>query len=211
MAGSSITERLEGTVSVNGSLESRGKSGEQLVHNLKGGLDVQITNGRVYNVGAAGFFTNLLAFISVHQLIDGVMPDLRRNDFQYKSMTSKLSFQNGIMRIEEGILKSNAVNIVANGECTLTEKKMNLVLLISPLTTVDWIIERIPLVGNILQGTLVAIPVGVKGPVANPNVVPLSPKAVGSRLGGILKRTIKTPFRILSPLLKDKPSKDQGK
>ena len=76
-------------------------------------------------------------------------------------------------------------------------------LLVSPLTTVDWIVERIPIVGDILQGTLVAIPVGVKGPIANPTVVPLSPTAVGSRLGGILERTIKTPFRILSPLLKD--------
>ena len=213
MAGSSITERLEGTVSVDGHLESRGKSGEELIHHLKGGLDVQIADGRVYNVGAAGFFTNLLAFISVNQLIDGTMPDLRRNDFQYKSMTSKLSFRDGIMRIEEGVLKSNAVNIVASGDCSLTEKKLDLDLLISPLTTVDWIIERIPLIGNILQGTLVAIPVGVKGPVADPRVVPLSPAAVGSRLGGILKRTLNTPFRILSPLLKDKgqSSTDQGR
>jgi hypothetical protein len=213
LAGSSITERLEGTVSVDGHLESRGKSGEELIHNLKGGLDVQIADGRVYNVGAAGFFTNLLAFISVNQLIDGTMPDLRRNDFQFKSMTSKLSFQDRIMHIEEGVLKSNAVNIVANGDYGLTEKKLNLVLLISPLTTVDWIIERIPLVGNILQGTLVAIPVGVRGAVADPRVVPLSPAAVGSRLGGILKRTVKTPFRILSPLLKDedRSSTDQGR
>jgi hypothetical protein len=211
LAGASITERLEGAVSVNGSIESRGRSGDELKHNLKGDLDVQIADGRIYNVGAAGFFTNLLAFISVNQLIDGEIPDLRRSDFRYKSMTSKLSFQDGIMRIEEGVLKSNAVNIVGSGDYGLTEKKINLVLLVSPLTTVDWIVERIPLVGNILQGTLVAIPVGVKGPVADPRVVPLSPTAVGSRLGGILKRTLRTPFRILSPLLKEKPSKDQGR
>jgi uncharacterized protein YhdP len=202
---------LEGAVSVNGSIESRGRSGDELKHNLKGDLDVQIADGRIYNVGGAGFFTNLLAFISVNQLIDGEIPDLRRSDFRYKSMTSKLSFQDGIMRIEEGVLKSNAVNIVGSGDYGLTEKKMNLVLLVSPLTTVDWIVERIPLVGNILQGTLVAIPVGVKGPVADPRVVPLSPTAVGSRLGGILKRTLRTPFRILSPLVKEKPSKDQGR
>lgn len=204
-----ITERLEGTVNVHGRIESSGQSNDELVRNLKGGLDVQIDNGRMYNIGAAGFFTNLLAFISVHQLIDGEMPDLRRNDFKYKNLTSKLSFQEGIMHIEEGVLKSNAFNIVASGDYHLIDKEMNLVLLVSPLTTMDWIIERIPLVGNILQGTLVAVPVGVKGPAANPSVVPLSPKAVGSRLGGILKRTINTPFRILSPLLKDKPSKDQ--
>jgi hypothetical protein len=41
--------------------------------------------------------------------------------------------------------------------------------------------------------------------------VPLSPTAVGSRLGGILKRTLKTPFRILSPLFRDKSAADQEK
>jgi hypothetical protein len=210
LAGTSITERLEGTVSVDGSIESRGQSGEELAHNLEGRLDVQIADGRIYNVGAAGFFTNLLSFLSINQLIEGGMPDLRRNDFRYKSLTSKFLFKEGVVHIEEGVLRSNSVNIVASGEYGMAVKKMNLVLLVSPLTTVDWIIERIPLLGNILQGTLVAIPVGVKGPAANPTVVPLSPTAVGSRLGGILKRTLKTPFRILSPLLKDKP-KDQGR
>ena len=113
------------------------------------------------------------------------------------------------MHIEEGVLRSNSVNIVASGDYGMATKKINLVLLVSPLTTVDWIVERIPLLGNILQGTLVAIPVGVKGPAADPTVVPLSPTAVGSRLGGILKRTLKTPFRILSPLLEEKPSSDE--
>ena len=46
-----------------------------------------------------------------------------------------------------------------------------------------------------------AIPVGVKGPVADPTVVPLAPSAVGSRVGGILKRTIETPFRIIEPII----------
>ncbi len=208
LAGTPITERLEGTLSANGRMETHGRSGEELTRNLVGQLDLEISDGRVFNVGAAGFFTNLLSFISVNQLIEGSLPDLRKNDFQYKNLTSKLALKDGTLRIEEGVLKSNAVNIVGSGDYEVASKKLDMVLLVSPLTTVDWIIERIPLIGNILQGTLVAIPVGVKGSVVNPTVVPLSPSAVGSRLGGILERTIKTPFRILSPLLKDNPKSD---
>jgi uncharacterized protein involved in outer membrane biogenesis len=208
LAGTPITERLEGTLSANGRIETHGRSAEELTRNLAGQLDLEISDGRVFNVGAAGFFTNLLSFISVNQLIEGSLPDLRKNDFQYKSLTSKLALKDGMMRIEQGVLKSNAVNIVGNGDYELASKKLDMVLLVSPLTTVDWVIERLPLIGNILQGTLVAIPVGVKGPVVNPTVVPLSPDAVGSRLGGILERTIKTPFRILSPLLKDNSKSD---
>jgi AsmA-like C-terminal region len=209
LARTSITERLQGTVNVDGTIESHGRSAQEVFQNLAGRLDVQISDGGVHNVGAAGFFTNLLSFISVNQLIEGGLPDLRRDDFHYKSLRSKLTLKDSVLHIEEGALKSNSVNIVASGDYALATKKLNLVLLVSPLTTVDWIIERIPVLGNILQGTLVAVPVGVMGPVANPTVIPLSPAAVGSRLGGILKRTIKTPFRILSPLLKDKSTKDQ--
>jgi hypothetical protein len=211
LAQSSITERLEGTLQLEGSIKSHGTSGKEVMHNLEGQLDVEISDGKIYNVGAAGFFTNLLSFISVNQLIEGGLPDLRRNDFRYKSLTCNLKLKDSVLHIEEGALKSNSVNIVANGDYRMAAKKINMVLLVSPLTTVDWIIERIPLLGHILQGTLVAVPVGVKGPAVNPTVVPLSPTAVGSRLTEILKRTIKTPFRILSPLLKSKTPKDQGR
>jgi hypothetical protein len=57
---------------------------------------------------------------------------------------------------------------------------------------------------------LVAIPVRIKGPRTDPKVLPLSPTAVGKRLGGILKRTLKTPVRIIEPLLKDDPGQDPG-
>jgi hypothetical protein len=56
----------------------------------------------------------------------------------------------------------------------------------------------------------VAIPVSVKDRVANPAVAPLSPTGAGSSLSGIVGRTAKTPFRILSPFLKDNPQSDHG-
>ena len=208
LAGTPITERLEGVVKADGRISSRGETREALIRNLSGRVNVTISDGRVYNAGAAGFFTNLLSFISVNQLIRGGLPDLRKNDFRYKSLESKLSLKDGRLYIEEGVLKSNSVNIVANGDYAFSTKTLDLKLLVSPLTSVDWIIEHIPVVGHILQGTLVAVPVGVKGPLDNPTVVPLSPSAVGSRLGGILERTLKTPFRILSPLWKGNSKAD---
>jgi hypothetical protein len=114
-----------------------------------------------------------------------------------------VQFKDGFMLIKDGVLKSNSVNIVADGRYALDQNELDLVLLVSPLTSVDWVVEKIPILGNILQGTLIAIPVSVKGPGADPKVVPLSPSAVGSRLGGILKRTLNTPVRIIEPLLKD--------
>lgn len=197
------SENLMGLLNLNGRFTTQGGSREALLANLKGVLNLSVEKGRISNVGSAGVFTNLLSYLSVNQYVQGDLPDPRKDDFVYNRINSRCVFDNGVMRIEEGVLKSNAVNMVAEGRYDLLSKELDLVVLVSPLTTVDWIVEHIPIVGNILQGTLVAIPVRVKGPGADPDILPLSPKAVGARLGGILKRTFKAPVRIIEPLLKD--------
>jgi hypothetical protein len=57
--------------------------------------------------------------------------------------------------------------------------------------------------GHILQGTLIAIPVNIRGDISNPKVRALSPAAFGSRAMGILERTLKAPVRIVEPVLTD--------
>jgi hypothetical protein len=54
----------------------------------------------------------------------------------------------------------------------------------------------------------VASPVGVEGPFHDPRVIPLSPKAIGSRLVGILEEILKTPFQLIEPML---PSSNDDK
>jgi hypothetical protein len=76
-----------------------------------------------------------------------------------------------------------------------------MVVLVSPLTTVDWVVEHVPIIGTILQGTLVAVPVRVKGPAADPEILPMAPSAVGSRIVDIIERILKTPYRLVEPIL----------
>jgi hypothetical protein len=195
------TERYEGTIDVNGDLSTQGAGRDDLIANLRGVAEIRITDGRVYNIGAAGLLTNILSYLSIHQLLKGGAPDLTKNDFRYNSIETKLSLKKGLLQLEEGVLKSNAINLVAEGNYDVTADDLKLNVLVSPLTTLDWVIERIPIINRILKGTLVAVPVQVKGPVADPEVVPLSIEAMGSRVGGILKRALETPFKIIEPIL----------
>lgn len=203
LIGDQNSEKLLGTLNLNGNFSTRGRNRQALFTNLKGAVTFTVEKGRVSNIGSAGVFTNLLSYLSVNQYVQGDLPDPGTDDFSFKRMESRWVFENGSLHIEKGVLKSNSVNIVAEGQYDFLSKELDVVALVSPLTTVDWIVDRIPIVGHILQGTLVAIPVRIKGPQTDPKVLPLSPTAVGKRLGGILKRTLKTPVRIIEPLLKD--------
>lgn len=195
------TERYEGLIDVKGEVRTQGRSRDDLIANLKGHAEIRINDGRVYNIGAAGFLTNVLSYLSINQLIKGGAPDLSKNDFHYNSIETKLSIKDGMLQVEEGVLKSNSINLVAEGNYDVGADDLKLNVLVSPLTSLDWIIERLPIINRILKGTLVAVPVRVKGPATDPKVLPLSIEAMGSRIVGILKRTLETPFKIVEPIL----------
>ncbi|MCJ8500147.1 AsmA-like C-terminal domain-containing protein [Desulfatitalea alkaliphila] len=201
LSGAPSTERLEGTYDVDGRLTSRGATIAALRENLRGPVEVTISEGRVYNIGEAGFFTNILSFLKLNNLVRGQIPDMRERDFRYHRLHLRMQSRGERLVIEEADMLADAFNMVGEGTVALDTRQLDLTVLVSPLTTLDSLIRYLPIVGNILQGTLVAIPMGVDGPIANPRVVPLSPRSVGGRLLGILERTLKTPFRLIEPVL----------
>ena len=86
---------------------------------------------------------------------------------------------------------------------------MDVVVLVAPFSTLNWIIRHIPIVSNIMGGTLISIPVRVSGDLTNPDVTFLSPKAVGSRILNIFENIIKLPADIISPLLRKEREKQK--
>ncbi|KJS30629.1 MAG: hypothetical protein VR64_15565 [Desulfatitalea sp. BRH_c12] len=206
LIGGDSTERIEGTYAIDGRLTTHGTDAEALTRNLQGMVHFDAVDGRVFNAGEVGLFTNLLSFLHVNNLIKRDLPNLSERDYQFNRIRLDLRFQGGRAELQEAQIDSHGLNMVGEGDIDLLNRRLNLSVLVSPLTTLDSIIRYIPLVGNILKGTLVAIPVGVRGPLANPRVTPLSPKAVGQRLLGIMERTLKTPFRLIEPIL---PSQEE--
>ena len=176
LTGDLSTERLEGTAEIKGNLTSRGQNQEELLHHLQGLVQVHIQNGRVVNVGRVGFFTNLLSFIKLNNLLSGSAPHFKEKDFPYKSISAQFVFEKDMIKLEEGKLFADALNMAAEGTIHPSSGKMDLTVLISPLTTIDTVVRHTPVIGNILQGTLVAFPVGVSGRIEDPAIIPLSPK-----------------------------------
>lgn len=205
LAGADTSEKIEGSLAVSGHLAGKGRSRRQLLDNLQGSLVVNMADGRLFNIGRAGLFTNIIAYLKINKLVTGDLPDLRRRDLPFKSISARMVFKGGKILLEDARIKARMLNVVCEGEMDLTGQTMNLTALVSPLTSVDWIVSHTPVVGKVLKGTLVAIPVSVRGPLNDPAVVPLAPQAVGTRILGILKRTFKAPFELIQPILPKTP------
>jgi uncharacterized protein involved in outer membrane biogenesis len=200
LAGGASTERIEGTIDVQGKISATGRDMDALLASLGGELRLSARDGRILNVGRVGFFTNLLSFLSVNDIVKGEKFNLTQNDLPYKRIVFDFLIRNGVAELREANITSKPLNIVGEGKVDLTTRQIAIILLVSPLTTADAVVQRIPVVGKILQGTLVVVPVEVKGPFSDPSIVPMSPKAVGSRLMGIMERTLMAPLQLVEPI-----------
>ncbi len=171
---------------------------EEVVKSLRGNLKLDSDGGRIYRWG---LLAKVFALLNVTEVFSGRLPDLTREGFAYNSATVQAEFQGGKLVLKEAVIDSPSMEMACLGDIDLVNKKLDLRILVAPLKTVDSVVKKIPLVNHVLGGTLVSIPIKVKGDIGDPTVTPLSPSAVGSGLLGIMKRTLELPFKIIEPLV----------
>jgi hypothetical protein len=182
---------------------------EELVKSLEGDLEFGAKDGRIYY--AVGL-VRILEFLSITEIYRGKLPNLTREGLPYDRITIKGTLQKGKLAIKEWTLNGPTMEMAAQGEIDLSDQEINLTVLVAPLKTVDRIIKLIPLVRDILAGTLLTVPVKVTGDLKDPKVTPLSPSAIGAELLAMMKRTLELPFKVIQPLLpegKPEEKKDQ--
>jgi len=187
--------KVKGDFDLSGRIVSQGKP-KDLVRSLKGNAELQAKHGDVhYSIG----LIKILEVVNATEIYRGKLPNLEREGMEYNFIKIRGSFQNGKLMIKEATLDGKALELVAEGEIDLMSQKMNLIVLVAPLKTVDRVIKSTPVVRSILAGNLVAIPVRFHGSVKDPKVTPLSPSAIGSELLGMMKRTLGLPFKVIEP------------
>ncbi len=190
---------MAGNFNLDGELLAKARASE-FPKSLTGNLQFNAAEGRIYRFG---LLAKIFALLNVTEIYRGEVPDLKGKGFAYNSMTANGLFEDGKLIIHDTSIDSPSMAIAIEGDIDLIKKKVDLIVLVAPFKTVDRIVKIIPLVGNILGGNLISIPFRAIGDLADPDVIPLSPTAVGSGLLGILERTLKLPITIIQPVLPD--------
>ncbi len=198
----------DGSFNLEGELMSKAQP-TAFPKSLTGNLQFTAEQGRIYRFG---MLAKIFALLNVTEIYRGAVPDLKGKGFAYNSMVATGIFKDGKLIIKDTSIDSPSMGIAIEGDIDLIKKKVNLVVLVAPFKTVDRIVKLIPLFGNIMGGNLISIPFRAIGDLGDPDVIPLSPTAVGSGLLGILQRTLKLPITIIQPVLpgsKDKKAKEK--
>jgi uncharacterized protein YhdP len=187
---------MEGKFNLDGEVKAQARP-EDVKRSLRGDLKITAGEGLIHR---SNILVKIFGFLNVTKIFKGEIPNLKQEGFAYHSITVQGSLQGDKLVLSEAIVDGESMKIFGTGDINFLDKTVDLDVAVAPLKTIDFFVSRIPVVNHILGGTLVSVPMKVKGPWGDPEVKPLSASGVGSGLLGIIERTVKLPVKLIEPL-----------
>jgi hypothetical protein len=200
----------EGRVKMTGALDFSSQvtaqgEGKELIDNLQGPLEMKFKKGLIEQ---SKLLARTLEVLNVTEIVKGKLPDLSSEGFAYSTIDMEGAFQGAKLVINKIQMDGETLDVLGQGELDFRKETVDAELLASPFKTVDSVVKHIPGVNYLLAGSLVAIPVSVKGSQDDPRVRIMSPSSVGSSLLGLGGRVIKSPLKLIETMT---PGKENPK
>ncbi len=189
--------RTTGVFDLKVHLTSRGQE-QALVNKLGGTVEFTARNGKIHR---AVTLMRVLALLNITELLRGKLPDPGAEGIAYNTMRLRGTVQNGILQVSEAVIDGSAITVSGTGAVDIPKRSVDAMFLIAPFKTFDAIINAIPGLRYIMGGSLIAVPVRLQGPLAEPEVTVMKPADVGDQLVGLTTRVLKLPFKIVEPIL----------
>lgn len=190
----------DGTFLLEAKLRAKGRR-DLLRESSTGSIYLFSAQGRIYRLR---LLSRLFSVLNVMEMFKGRFPDFTGEGFPYDRLEITGHIKDGCLMIQEGVIEGPALKVFGEGTVDLPTGRLDLVVLIAPLRTVDTLLSRIPLVGHVITGksrTFLSFPFKVEGTLHDPKVTPLPPTAIGKGLLGVMRRTLELPFKVIEPVL----------
>jgi AsmA-like protein len=181
---------ISGTYSLDGRLRGGG-SRERLARTLSGGFDFVARDGKFIRAASVDATFDYLNHTGD---FDVAFPDLQKEAYPYQFIRAKGVVERQSIFAKELIIEASPYAIMVEAKADLEQRTIDAKGLVTVLLPADKVIKSIPLVGSILSGSIVGIPVEIAGPLEQPRVSYLSPAALGTELLNIPLRIIKAPW-----------------
>jgi hypothetical protein len=184
---------VKGTYSFTARVEGRGDR-DRLRSVLRGSFELNARDGefvRAAGLDAAFDYLNDTGDFAVN------FPDLNKQSFPYRLLAAKGRLDGERIFADEVIIQASPLTVASQGSVDLQGKQIDFKALVSVALPTYQVIKRIPIIGAIVGGSLVGIPVRINGPLARPEVTYLSPADVGMELLSVPMRILGAPLEAI--------------
>jgi hypothetical protein len=198
------TDLIDARGSISARLNLMGKDKDELLRSMAGTVEFSSNDGviRKWNL-----LSKILALANIYDLVQGKV-DLSRRGLTYRKMSGTFEAKNGVFRTTNFIIDSPSMIVTGRGGFDVPKNHIDGKILVSPLVTLDKILDWIPLVNRIFKekrAGFVFFIYDVKGPLDDPQITSSYVESMGRRIFNILMNTMRLPKDVLDmlPPLKD--------
>jgi hypothetical protein len=190
-------ENVRMTGGYEASIEVKGEgAASSLPRAVRGPLTFKALKGRI---GKATLLTRILGVVNATDVFAGKSGSRVGEAMPYDAITVDGELAEGRVSIREAALKSPSITMAATGTVGLLDGSLDLMVLSHPLSTVDKVVQAVPVVRHILGHDFLAVAVKVTGSIGDPKATVTPGRDVGKGLVGILERTVTLPVTVFDP------------
>jgi hypothetical protein len=162
---------VSGPVWLNGRLQGKTGSVEDLLASLDGDLYGHMGPGMLARIGRGGdLLAKILSLTSITGILTGsVFDNFNSQGLPYRKITAQTTLHSGNMDLTDFLMKSDAMNLAAQGRIALLKKQMDINVSLIPLGAVSTVMGVVPLVGKVAAG-LTEVHLNVSGSLDDPRV-----------------------------------------
>lgn len=186
----SITGTLSSTFALQGEIG-------RFLPTCNGQINLRLTQGLLRGFKS---ISRALALFNVGNILTFNFPDVDKEGLLYERIKGTLTFTDGVVASEDLAVSSPAFDMAFVGKGDLVKDRLDFVIGVKPLQTVDKILSSIPLAGWILTGEKKAFVVAnfrVTGSSQDPQVKAIPFSSLSDMAVGIFKRTFGLPGKIV--------------
>ena len=189
---------LTGKMSLAGDVTAAGSSADDFKKTAVGAVKVRAERGVLKKFSV---FSKIFSLLNVAQLLKLQVPDMAKGGMPYTSITASLSFKDGVISSNDFLIDSDAMKISGVGKVDLLQKKLDYIVGVHPLGTLDRIAARIPIAGWVLTdegGHLVTVHFKVKGNWDDPQVSPIPVRSLAKGTLDTFRRLFQLPQKLIT-------------
>lgn len=189
---------VTGSLSLTGDVTAAGRNADDFKKTARGTFQIRAEKGVLKKFSV---LSKIFSLLNVLQLAKFQLPDMAIGGMPYSKITGGLTLRDGVFSSEDFLIDSDAMQISAVGKVDLLNKKLDAVVGVHPLNTVDKIVSRIPVVGWLLtdeKGYLITVPFQVDGIWDDPVVTPVPVRSVARGTLDVFRRLFQLPEKLFT-------------